>query len=66
MKWHKVELHTHTIASDGDMLPSDLVDNALDRKYEAIALTDHNTINFFFFPYATASSTEVSMRGNEP
>ena len=43
MKWHKVELHTHTIASDGDMLPTDLVDNALDRKYEAIALTDHNT-----------------------
>ena len=43
MKWHKVELHTHTIASDGDMLPNDLVDNALDRKYEAIALTDHNT-----------------------
>ena len=43
IKWHRVELHTHTIASDGIMDPSELVLRSKDRKYEAIVVTDHNT-----------------------
>lgn len=56
MKWIRVELHNHTIASDGDMLPHELVENAKVRKYKAIAVTDHNT---------TAQCNDVINAGKE-
>lgn len=43
MNWHRVEMHCHSLASDGDMSPEKLVERALQRGYEAIALADHNT-----------------------
>lgn len=36
-----IDLHTHTIFSDGELLPSELVRRAKVLGYEAIALTDH-------------------------
>ena len=36
-----IDLHTHTLFSDGDLLPAELVRRAEDIGYEAIALTDH-------------------------
>jgi len=36
-----IDLHTHTIFSDGELLPSELVRRALVNGYEAIAITDH-------------------------
>jgi histidinol phosphatase-like PHP family hydrolase len=36
-----IDLHTHTIFSDGELLPSELVRRAVIHGYEAIALTDH-------------------------
>ncbi|MBL7069055.1 MAG: histidinol phosphate phosphatase domain-containing protein [Candidatus Omnitrophica bacterium] len=36
-----IDLHTHTLLSDGDLLPSELVRRAAVKGYEAIALTDH-------------------------
>lgn len=36
-----IDLHTHTIFSDGELLPSELVRRAKVIGYEAIALTDH-------------------------
>ncbi len=41
--WQRVEMHCHTVASDGDMQPLQLVQNAIKRDYKAICLTDHNT-----------------------
>lgn len=41
--WQRVEMHCHTVASDGDMIPKELVQNAVKRGYKAICLTDHNT-----------------------
>lgn len=38
-----IDLHMHTIFSDGSVLPEDLVQLALDNKLEAIAITDHDT-----------------------
>ena len=43
--WQRVEMHCHTVASDGDMIPKELVQNAVKRGYKAICLTDHNTIS---------------------
>jgi predicted metal-dependent phosphoesterase TrpH len=38
-----IDLHMHTVYSDGSVLPEDLVQLALDNKLEAIAITDHDT-----------------------
>jgi histidinol phosphatase-like PHP family hydrolase len=36
-----IDLHTHTIFSDGELIPSELVMRAVIHGYEAIAITDH-------------------------
>ena len=36
-----IDLHTHTLFSDGELLPAELVRRAENIGYEAIALTDH-------------------------
>ena len=36
-----IDLHTHTIFSDGELLPSELVRRAAAKGYKAIAITDH-------------------------
>ncbi|MDP4114290.1 MAG: histidinol phosphate phosphatase domain-containing protein [Bacillota bacterium] len=36
-----IDLHTHTIFSDGELIPSELVRRAVIHGYKAIALTDH-------------------------
>ncbi len=36
-----IDLHTHTLLSDGELLPSELVRRAQVAGYEAIGLTDH-------------------------
>ncbi|MDP4117242.1 MAG: histidinol phosphate phosphatase domain-containing protein [Bacteroidota bacterium] len=36
-----IDLHTHTIFSDGELIPSELVRRAVIHGYTAIALTDH-------------------------
>ncbi len=38
---HMIDLHTHTLLSDGELLPSELVRRAQVKGYTAIALTDH-------------------------
>jgi predicted metal-dependent phosphoesterase TrpH len=40
-----IDLHTHSNASDGDLSPSLLIREAAKRGLNAIALTDHDTIN---------------------
>jgi histidinol phosphatase-like PHP family hydrolase len=36
-----IDLHTHTLLSDGELIPSELVQRAHTAGYKAIALTDH-------------------------
>ena len=40
-----IDLHTHTLLSDGELLPSELVRRAVVAGYTAIALTDHVDIS---------------------
>ncbi len=40
-----IDLHTHSIFSDGDLIPSELVQRARKKGYEAIAITDHVDIS---------------------
>lgn len=43
MNWHAVELHTHTLHSDGKMTVAELLMHAKQEKLSLVALTDHNT-----------------------
>jgi histidinol phosphatase-like PHP family hydrolase len=36
-----IDLHTHTIFSDGELIPNELVRRAVAKGYKAIAITDH-------------------------
>jgi histidinol phosphatase-like PHP family hydrolase len=44
-----IDLHTHTLFSDGVLLPSELVYRAKAKGYTAIALTDHGDFSLFDF-----------------
>lgn len=39
-----IDFHTHTTASDGALTPHELVERAVDRKIDLLALTDHDTV----------------------
>lgn len=41
----KIDLHTHTIASDGALSPKEIIDLAIQKEMKAIAITDHNSIS---------------------
>lgn len=40
---HRVDLHTHSTASDGELDPAELIQLAVQRGLSTIALTDHDT-----------------------
>lgn len=40
-----IDLHTHTTASDGIHTPSELIDIAVNKKIDVLAITDHDTIS---------------------
>ena len=40
-----IDLHIHTIESDGEMTPKKIIDMAIEKKIKAIAITDHDTID---------------------
>ena len=44
MKWHFVEMHCHTLHSDGQFSTEALAQAARDEMLDGIALTDHNTM----------------------
>ena len=41
----RIDLHSHTTASDGRFAPHDLVDRALSFDIEVLAITDHDTVD---------------------
>ncbi|EGU29577.1 putative metal-dependent phosphoesterase YciV [Vibrio ichthyoenteri ATCC 700023] len=41
----KIDLHSHTTASDGRFSPQDLVDRAVGFDVKVLAITDHDTVN---------------------
>lgn len=59
-----IDLHTHTLFSDGVLVPSELVRRAVMKGYKAIALTDHaDASNIdFIIPRVTAACRELSKR----
>jgi len=61
-----IDLHTHSLFSDGVLLPSELVRRAVMKGYEIIAVTDHaDASNLdFIIPRVTAACKELNRRWN--
>src|SRR5512134_1623561 len=59
-----IDLHTHSLFSDGVLVPSELVRRAVMKGYEVIAITDHaDASNLdFIIPRVTAACRELSRR----
>jgi predicted metal-dependent phosphoesterase TrpH len=52
----RIDLHTHTTASDGVLTPTELVEQASQREVDVIAVTDHDTVT------GVAEATEAGER----
>lgn len=61
-----IDLHTHTLFSDGVLVPSELVRRAVMKGYEVIAITDHaDSSNLdFTIPRVSAACRELNRRWN--
>jgi hypothetical protein len=55
LRWFKGNTHTHTLNSDGDSTPDDVVRWYRDHKYDFLVLTDHN--------YLTETSALQALHG---
>ena len=40
-----IDLHTHTLFSDGELIPSELARRAVVKGYTALAMTDHGDLS---------------------
>lgn len=58
-----IDLHTHTLFSDGELLPSELVQRASTAGYRAIAMTDHMDMSNmdFIIPRIVQAADELSI-----
>jgi len=56
-----IDLHCHTVASDGELTPVELIDLALSKDLSAIAITDHDTVASVStaLDYASDKSIEI-------
>ena len=56
-----IDLHSHTIASDGTLSPAQLITHALNLKLESLAITDHDTFEGFdkALPLAQAKGLDL-------
>jgi hypothetical protein len=44
LRWYKGNTHTHTLNSDGDSTPDDVVRWYREQRYHFLVMTDHNTV----------------------
>ncbi len=58
-----IDLHTHTIFSDGELIPSELVRRAIIHGYKAIAITDH--VDYTNFEHVLEAAKKAKYVENE-
>ncbi len=44
----RVNLHIHTVCSDGQATPSEILRQAKEKGYKYVSISDHNTLNAYF------------------
>jgi len=61
-----IDLHTHTVFSDGELIPAELVRRAAARGYKAVAITDHADHSNLDFIIPRIMNVCRKMAGNCP
>lgn len=56
-----IDLHMHTVFSDGSVMPEELVRLALEKSLEAIAITDHDTTESLPYARKAAEGTPLEI-----
>ena len=56
-----IDLHSHTLESDGSWSPEQLVEQAVALRLEALAITDHDTFSGYDLALARASAAELDL-----
>ena len=46
-EWLRCQLHSHTVNSDGDASPAELVAHYADAGFDVLAITDHHFVTSF-------------------
>jgi histidinol phosphatase-like PHP family hydrolase len=61
-----IDLHTHSIFSDGDLIPTELAQRAYAAGYKAIAITDHadHSNLDFIIPRIIKVAAQITTKGN--
>ena len=54
----RVDLHSHTFFSDGQLSPEELIEHAIGRQVVALGVTDHDTVEAM--PRALAAKATMS------
>lgn len=61
-----IDLHTHSILSDGELLPFELIQRAISAGYKAIAITDHVDTSNIDFVVPRLYKSIMKLRGSVP
>lgn len=61
-----IDLHTHSVFSDGELIPAESAQRALAAGYKTIAITDHADYSNldFIIPRMIKASAQISLHGN--
>ena len=43
----RIDLHTHTSVSDGELTPQILIEQAIESGVDVLSITDHDTVGAF-------------------
>jgi len=58
----RIDLHSHTTASDGRLPPNELIDRALSFNLEVLAITDHDTVDGLDLAHQYINDNELPIK----
>jgi len=57
----RADLHIHTLCSDGQLAPADVIEHAADKKLSCISITDHDTYEGYLQAAGINNSKEIEV-----
>ena len=58
----KIDLHSHTTASDGQLSPAELVVRAAECQIDVLSITDHDTVSGLAEAHQTIKENQLSLK----
>ncbi|CCN71104.1 RNase RNM [Vibrio nigripulchritudo] len=57
----KIDLHSHTTASDGRLSPEQLIDRAIEFRVQVLAITDHDTVDGLSVAHSYIQKNDIDL-----